>query len=258
MARKQDIGNSPTAEVCGAGVMRILRVAAERCAERFFDRGVGVTESTRLFAQNRVADDHRRQLAASDHITTDRNRVATKVLHNSLVEAFVTTAKQSHGWLGRQLIDELLVEHAAARRERNHAPLARQLDRIDGVKPAQRSLHHVDAQNHSSTAAEWRVIYLTAAKWRVLAQIERAQLAAVGNCIGYVALLSEPFEPLREKRYDVELHRSSTADECEIYVDSALIDVDRANRITHHRNQQLGAIEALDLKNLAGRQHQKL
>ena len=74
--------------------MRIFGVALERGAERFLYRGVGVSERARQFAQDRVADDHRRQLAASDHISADRNGVAAEMLDDPLIETLVAATEQ--------------------------------------------------------------------------------------------------------------------------------------------------------------------
>ena len=66
--------------------------------------------------------------------------------------------------LGRELLDEAVVEDAAAGREGEHAALVAQVDRIDAVEAAQRSVHDVDAQDHPGAAAEGRVVDLAAAQ----------------------------------------------------------------------------------------------
>ena len=110
--------------------------------------------------------------------------------------------------LGRELVDEAVVEHPPAGREREHAALVAQVDRVDAVEAAQRGVHDVDAQDHPGAAAERRVVDLAAAERRVLARVERAQLVAVRQRVGDVALAAEPLEPLREERDDVELHQA--------------------------------------------------
>ena len=77
-----------------------------------------------------------------------------------------------------------VVEHPAAGRQRDHAALRAQLDRIDAVEAAQRRVHHVDAQHHPGAAAERRVVDLAAAQRRVLARVEGPQLVAAGERVG--------------------------------------------------------------------------
>ena len=106
------------------------------------------------------------------------------MLDDALVEALVAPAQQRDRRLGRELVDEGVVEHPAAGGQRDDAPLAAQVDRVDAVEAAQRGVHDVDAQHHPGAAAERRVVDLAAGQRRVVARVEGAQLvaAARGRC----------------------------------------------------------------------------
>ena len=82
------------------------------------------------------------------------------MLDDALVEALVAPAQQRQLRLGGELLDEPVVEQAAARRERDHPPALAQRDRILAVAGAQRRLDHVDAQHHPGSAAERGVVDL--------------------------------------------------------------------------------------------------
>src|SRR5829696_6463506 len=110
--------DAPAAVLRRAGVVRVLRVAAERGAEGLLDRGLRVAERAGELAQDRVAHDHGGQLAAGEHVAPDRDGVAGEMLDDALVEALVAAAQQCDGRLGGQLVDEAVVEHPAARRQR--------------------------------------------------------------------------------------------------------------------------------------------
>src|SRR4051794_11901691 len=168
-------------------------------------------ERARELAQNGVADHHRRELAAGEDVAADRHGVRREVLDDALVEALVAAGQQRDGGLGGQLVDEAVVEDPPARGQREHAPLVAQVDRVDAVEAAQRLIHDVHAEDHAGSAAERRVVDLTAAERRVLPGIERAQVVAGGHRVRDVTLCAEPFEPLREQGDHVELHAQPPA-----------------------------------------------
>src|SRR5688572_7608613 len=76
MAGEQDLRDAPAAVLGGARVVRILRVAAQRLAEGLLDRGCRVAERAGQLAQDGVADHHRGELAAGQHVAPDGHRVA--------------------------------------------------------------------------------------------------------------------------------------------------------------------------------------
>src|ERR1019366_4650859 len=73
MPGEQDLGHPPAPVLGRAGVVGVLGIALERGAERLLDRRALVPQRSRQLAQHGVAHDHRRQLAAREHIATDRD-----------------------------------------------------------------------------------------------------------------------------------------------------------------------------------------
>ena len=110
MAGEQDLGHRPAAPLRGARVVRVLRRALERLAEGLLQRGVGVAERARKLAQHGVEHDHRGELAAGQHVATDRDLVAAEVVDDPLVEALVAAAQKRQRRLGADIVtgmDEL-------------------------------------------------------------------------------------------------------------------------------------------------------
>src|SRR5215218_5658215 len=89
VSRQQDLGDAPAPVLRRTRVVRVLGIAAQRLAEGLLDRGLRMAERTGQLAQDRVADDHRRQLAAREHVAADRDLVRAEVVDDPLVEALV-------------------------------------------------------------------------------------------------------------------------------------------------------------------------
>ena len=68
------------------------------------------------------------ELAAAEHVAADRDHVAGEVLEDALVEALVAAAQQRQLRLGRELVDERVVEQPPARGQRDHPPALAQRD----------------------------------------------------------------------------------------------------------------------------------
>ena len=84
-------------------------------------------------AQHRVADHHRRQLAARQHVGADRDHVGRQVLVHPLVEALVAPAQQRQLGLRGQLVGERVVEAAARPPPARSRAASRALGRIAAV-----------------------------------------------------------------------------------------------------------------------------
>ena len=135
-----------------------------------------MAERARQLAQHRVAHDHRRQLAAGEHVAADRDDVAGEVLEDALVEALVAAAQQRQRGLAGELARRAPRRAAARRaRARSRAGCSRSSHRIDAVVGAQRAVEHVHAQHHPGAAAERRVVDLPAAERRVIAEVRRTR-----------------------------------------------------------------------------------
>ena len=92
-----------------------------------------------------------------------------------LVEALVAPAEQGQLRLGGELGRQRVVEPAPARGQGDHAPLGRQLDRVDRVARPQGRLHHVDPDHHAGAAAVGRVVHLARLQRRGGAQVHERE-----------------------------------------------------------------------------------
>ena len=166
-------------------------------------------ERARQLAQDRVADDHRGELAAGHDVAADRERLGAEVVDDPLVEALVAAAQQRERLLRGELRDDRVVEDAAAGRERDHAAARAHGDRVLAVARAERRLDDVDPQHHPGAAAERRVVDLARLQRRRRAVVDAVERRAQLERVGHVALPAEPVEPGREQREDVDLHPRS-------------------------------------------------
>src|SRR3954454_18350851 len=80
ISRQQHVGHAVALPLDRAGVMRILRRAPERLAERLLDGAVHVAERVRKLAYHGVADHHRRELTAREDVRADGDDVRGEVL----------------------------------------------------------------------------------------------------------------------------------------------------------------------------------
>ena len=78
-----------------------------------------MAERAGQLAHQHVGDDHRRQLAAGQHVAADRELVVGEVLVDAVVEALVAAAEQRHVRLGDQLVGDRVVEQRPGRREQH-------------------------------------------------------------------------------------------------------------------------------------------
>src|SRR5438093_7096212 len=109
MSGEQHLGRAPAPIVRRARVVRILGMPLEGHAEGLLGRRALVAESAGELARDGIADHHRRQLAAAEHVASDRDHVARKMLEDALVEPLVAAAEERQRGLCRQLLDKLLV-----------------------------------------------------------------------------------------------------------------------------------------------------
>ena len=177
------------------------------------------------------------------------------MLDDALVKALVAAAQQRDRRLGGQLVDQRVVEHAAAGRQRDHAPLAPQVDWVLVVDALQRLVHDVDAQHHPGAAAEGRVVDLATAQRRVVAGVEGPQLRPPLGRVAHMALGLKPLEPLGEQRHDIKLHRKLDvlSQEGQVDVDGLRVEVDRAHRVGDQRHEKAGAAGSLTSRPRADR-----
>src|ERR1035441_9695376 len=206
MAGQQNLRHVPSAVLGRAGVVGVLRIAPERGAEGLLEGRLLVPERARQLAQDRIAHDHRRQLAAGEDIAPDRDLLAGEVLEDALIKALIAAAQQRQRGLGRQLVDETVVKRPPPGRKRDHPTLLAQPHRVHTVVGAQRAVHDIDAQQHPRSAAKWRVIDLPAAELGVLAEVHALEARARFERITHVALGGEPLKPFREQCEHVDLH----------------------------------------------------
>ena len=157
---------------------------------------------------HRVADDHRRELAAGEHVLADRHGVGGEVLDDALVEALVAPAQQRDVGLLGELVDEPVVEQPAARRQRDDAPL-RGAGRPGRRRSSARSAASMTSTRRTIPAPPPNGVSST---WPPLSGVcsRRSSVRSswpAGERVGDVALRAKPVKPVGEQRDDVEPHR---------------------------------------------------
>ena len=126
------------------------------------------------------------------------------MVENPLVEALEPRREERQRGLVRKLLDERLVELAAAGAERDDPVLERAA--VRGVK---RGRDDVDPQHHSRPAAVGLVVDLPCTERRRLAIVEHPQLELVAEDGGDRAPLPQPLKSVGYEREDVDSHPAS-------------------------------------------------
>jgi len=130
---EQHVRNLPAAVLGRARVVGILRRTVERGTERLLAHRLLVPERPRELAQHRVAEHEGRELSPGEHVSADRNLLGGEVLEHALVEPLIAARQQCQCPLPSELVDQSIVEQPAARGQRDHPPLASELERIAGI-----------------------------------------------------------------------------------------------------------------------------
>src|SRR5205807_9232350 len=117
--REENIRHSPATEIGWPGVMRVLEPALELDREALDEPGVRRAERTRKPPRDRVHHHHCRQLAPGKNVRPDRDRVAGEMCEHTLVEALEARREQGEPLLACELLDHLLRQLPALRRQRN-------------------------------------------------------------------------------------------------------------------------------------------
>ena len=125
-----------------------------------------------------------------------------EVLDDPVVEALEPRGEQRQRLLLRELLDDLLRQRPATRRERDHAVLGHA-----AVHRVERRRDDVDAQHHPGAAAVRLVVDLARAERRRVAVAEQPELELVAEHARERLLLREPREGVRDESEDVDAHR---------------------------------------------------
>src|SRR3954463_9832483 len=202
VAGQQHVGHAVAVPFDRTRVVRILRSALERLAERLLESAVRVAQGARQLADHGVADHHRRQLPSREHVRANRDDVRRPMLVPRLVDPLVGAAEERQVGLGRELGGEGVVELPPARCQGDHAARGRGL----AVARREGRLHHVDPQDHARAAPVRGVVHLAGAQRRRRPDVDEAELEPGAQGVPHVTLLREPLKPAREEREDVDVH----------------------------------------------------
>jgi len=129
-----------------------------------------------------------------------------EVLDDPLVEALEARRQEAETLLGGELLDELLGELAALRRERDDA--TRRLVAVDRLE---RRVDDVHAEHHPGAAAVGVVVHLPGPQRREVAVAEEPEVELGSEDGSQRALLGHPGEGVGNEREDVDLHRTARA-----------------------------------------------
>ena len=127
------------------------------------------------------------------------------MLDDALVEALEAGGEQREPLLVGELLDDVLRQLAALRRERDDT-----LVRHAAVDRVERSRDDVDPQHHAGAAAVRLVVDLRGTQRRAVAVREQAQIELAPEHGCNRRLLRQPGESMRNEREDVELHGRAT------------------------------------------------
>ncbi len=123
------------------------------------------------------------------------------MVEDPLVEALEPSGQEGEGRLPGELLDEVLIQLPALRRERDHPVVGRSA--VDGVECGS---HDVDTKHHARPAAVRVIVDLPRAERCGLPVVEDAKLELGAENRRERATLANPVERGRNEREDVETH----------------------------------------------------
>src|SRR6202140_27952 len=196
MAGEQHVRNLVTLEDCGPRVMRILQqLLGKRLVFGRFLR----TEDTADEPADRIDQHHRRQLAAGEHVITDRALPVGEVGTDPLVDPLVASADQIEIGVRGQFAHQLLGE-----------PLPLRTQQDDGPAASARSYRFEDGlrlEHHAGATAVWNVIHLAVPVVRVITQVVKLQGDQPrGQPAARHSRAQRTREEFGEKRQDLDVH----------------------------------------------------
>src|SRR5579859_5133615 len=167
VAREQHVGDAHAPVLGGP---RELRAACQVSTERVLRERVRVSDDAGDQAPDRIDQQHRRDLAAAQHVVADRDLVRGKTRAHTVVDALVAAADDDQTGLSCELLRQSLVQPPAPRLEEHDGAGVVEHDALDSLEHRLR-LHH-----HAGTAPERDVVYLAVAVVREVAEVVRLQL----------------------------------------------------------------------------------
>ena len=122
-------------------------------------------------------------------------------VEDSLVEALEPSREESENGLRCELLDKLLVELTALRRERNHPVL-----RNSPVYSIERRRDDIDPEHHPRPASVRVVVHLARAERRRVAVVHDPEIELGSEYRSHGTAHLQPLEGVRDQREDVEAH----------------------------------------------------
>ena len=203
VAVEEDFGDRQAAELAGAGVVGIFQAAVG--PERFVDRALRVAQHPGHQPHDGVDDDHRRDLAAREHVVSDRERLGLEHLEDAFVEPFVTAAEEDDSWFARPVRPPNPASNVRPRGLRaivRPGGLDQGLDRLDGRD------HGRGHQDHPGAAAERPVVDLGVLALGPVADVVAVDLdEPLGDRSLQDAFIEESVQQAGEQGQDVEPDR---------------------------------------------------
>src|SRR6266851_5878870 len=198
VAREEHVGDHQSPKVGGTGELRPSR---RLCRETVWRKWLWISDDAGHEPGHSVDEDHRRDLAAAQHIVADRDLARGQPSADAIVDALVSTAHDDHAWLCSELCGELLVEALAPWLHEHDRAWVVRTDRLHRLE------HRLGLDDHPGASAERHVVNLPVAIVGEVAEVVSVKLyhAAV-DATTHDTVLEHGSEHVGEDRDDVKTH----------------------------------------------------
>src|SRR5712692_873267 len=167
VAREEHVGDHQSPKLGGTGELGPSR---RLCRETVLRKCLWISDDAGHEPGHSVDEDHRRDLAAAQHIVADRDLARGQPSADAIVDALVSTAHDEQAWLCSELCGDLLVEALA--------PWLHEYDRAWVVRTDRlhRLEHRLGLDDHPGASAERHVVNLPVAVVCEVAEVVSVKL----------------------------------------------------------------------------------
>jgi hypothetical protein len=194
----QNLGNLPTAKLCGPRKLRFFEKT--RRTEALRNRAGRVAHCAFPKARNRLDHNTGGDLSPAEDDVANADLTIHKVLSDSVIYSFIAPAKQAESVSSRKLVSHRLIEGFPARPE--------QEERTHGVCGCDGLEDRLSLHDHSCSSSEWRIVDGAVDVGRLIANVVAAEVEQTAlPGLSEQAFGAETVDEARKQRKDIDSER---------------------------------------------------
>ena len=155
---------------------RVVRTVQQTVHERILLYGVRIAQRARQLPHHAIDQDHRRQLAAREHVVADADLVIHVALDQPLVHPFVATGDQDEPAMRRERHHLAMIQHLALRRQIDHPGILSAAASLPLPGGLDRSFERRGEHHHAGPAAKRPIVHGPVRIGREVPRVPRHQV----------------------------------------------------------------------------------